>query len=266
MELSEFTFLIITFLFFMIAAIYSSVGHAGASGYTVVLTLFGASPAFFRPVSLILNIAVGLIGLIRFHRAGFINYKKVFPFVITSMPLSFLAAQINVDKRIFFLLLGLLLLFSGLRFLLSKKATKFDDAKINNASEELISSFSLSPIPRYQALLSGALIGFFSGITGTGGAIFFTPLILTAKWVHPKEASGLSTLFVLANSIFGFAGIWKSSQIIPLSSGIPWTFAVALGAFIGTHFGITKFSSLNIKKVLGAVLLLASFKLFVNAF
>lgn len=246
MEVGE--FLIVSILFFVVAAVYSSVGHAGASGYAAVLAFFSFAPEIMRPTSLILNIVVGSLGLYRFYRAGLIDFKKVLPFLVTSTPAAFFSGSLNVDKRVFFVLLGLLLLFSGGRLLFrAGKALKEED--------------SLRRIHLPVALGAGGLIGFFSGMTGTGGAIFFTPLLLGARWAHPREASGLSVAFVLANSIFGLAGIWKGVSGVPYQMVAQWGAIVLIGAIVGTYLGISRLPEAKLKQVLGFVLLIASVKL-----
>lgn len=251
MDILSVDFFLITILFFIVAIVYSSIGHAGASGYTAVMALIGVSPLFMRPTSLILNIAVGLIGFYRFNKAELIEIKKVTPFLLSSMPIAFSSSQLNLNKKYFYLALGLILLVSGL-VLLQKKKMILDELKINNISWPL-------------AIICGGIIGFLSGITGTGGAIFFTPLLLHMKWTTPKQASGLSVVFVLANSIFGLAGISQTGTFFNLNMMFLWILTVTIGALIGTHCGIFKYSSWNIQKVLSFVLILASLKLFLNA-
>ena len=143
--------------------------------------------------------------------------------------------------------MGLVLLFSGSKFLFSRSA-KSDSASIKEA-------------PVFSSLVWGGAIGFLSGITGTGGAIFFTPLILKMNWADPKKAAGLSVVFVLANSIFALAGIFKSSQFFDFKLSALWAASVILGAIVGTHFGVFKFSNNKIQKVLGVVMVIAAVKL-----
>ena len=247
MEAVQIDHLVMAFLFFVVAVVYSSVGHAGASGYSAVMALFNIAPVLMRPTSLMLNLVVGSIGLYRFQKAGLINLKVVGPFLITSMPSAYWAAQLNVEKKYFYLALGLVLLFSGSKFLLSRSA-KSDSASIKEA-------------PVFASLVWGGVIGCLSGITGTGGAVFFTPLILKMNWADPKKAAGLSVVFVLANSIFALAGIFKSSQFFDFRLSALWVVAVILGAIVGTHFGVSKFSNNKIQKVLGVVMVVAAVKL-----
>lgn len=252
MEAIQIDHIIMAALFFVVAVIYSSVGHAGASGYSAVMALFNVAPVLMRPTSLMLNLIVGSIGLYRFKKAGLVNLRAVGPFLITSMPAAYWAARMDIKKQHFYLALGLVLLFSGVK-LMTRKPTGDDVNEVKNA-------------PMLVALISGGIIGFFSGITGTGGAIFFTPLLLKMKWADPKNAAGLSVVFVLANSIFGLAGILKSSEFFDFRLSIIWVMAVVIGAIIGTHLGVFKFSNTKIQKMLGVVMTIAAIKLLYMSF
>lgn len=246
---------LISVCFFIVAAIYSSIGHAGASGYTAVLALFSYSPVLLRPTSLLLNIVVGVIGLYRFYQSKMIDFKKVFPFLVGSIPLTYLSARFNVDKKIFYTALGVLLFYSSITLLFPKVLN------LMNSKNNFELDKSLKPIQWPLALLFGSIIGVFSGITGTGGAIFFTPLVLHLKWAQARAASGMSIVFVLVNSIFGFAGTFKAFENQGSSNIFIWIIAVSLGAFVGTHIGINKLNEQMLRKVLGFVLLFASIKL-----
>ncbi len=253
MELSLIDYGLVCFGFFIVAIVYSSVGHAGASGYTAVLAFVNFSSLFFRPVSLTLNIVVGIIALIRFHKAKLIPYKKVLPFVIGSFPFSFYGAWLDVRREILFFLLGCILFYTALKFIVSFQEKSERDPVNNRCS-------------LWLAVLIGAMIGFMSGITGTGGAIFFTPLLLQFKWAQPRNAAGMSILFVFLNSISGVVGSYKVLPQIFTIELIPWIIFVCIGSMIGTFLGIAKFSNTSLKRMLGLVLIIASIKFFVMAF
>lgn len=246
MELIEFVLISLGFLFVAIA--YSSVGHAGASGYTAVLAFFSFTPEFMRPVSLLLNVAVGIIGLIRFYKADLIQFGKVGPFLLGSVPMTYLSARMPVDKSLFSGVLGGVLLLSAVKI--------FWDAYRGIQTRSL--RRKVNPL---IAVVSGAVIGVMAGLTGTGGAIFFTPLLIHFNWTNPREASGLSIVFVLVNSIFGLAGTLQTSPSLPLQWVMPWIFVVLVGAFIGTKLSIQKFSGRNLKMMIGLVLFIAAIKL-----
>ena len=241
--------LLLSALFFAVAVLYSSVGHAGASGYLAAMALLGFAPEQMRPTALALNILVGGIGLLRFHRAGLVPWRKVLPFVSASVPTAYLAAQWQVPKETYGMLLG------GLLAAASVAAWRSGD-RIADSGETAASR----PVPWPAAVLAGALIGGLSGITGTGGAIFLTPLLLAMAWAHTREASGLSVAFVWLNSLAAVFGLLRSSQSFP--DALPlWLAAAAAGALLGTQLGIHRWPAHRLRKSLAIVLLIAAAKL-----
>lgn len=236
-------------LFLVVAILYSSVGHAGASGYLAAMALLGCAPEQMRPTALALNILVGSIGLFRFYGAGLIDIKKVLPFVITSAPCAFFAAKHPIAKESYSLLLGIFLIFAALAVFKSALAIK------NNESE-FVSKKIFWPL----AAIAGAAIGILSGLTGTGGAIFLTPLLLFAHWAHTREASGISVAFVFINSLTALAGLWHGGASFPDALPV-WLIAVAIGALIGTQLGIHRLPIRGLRYALSAVLLMAAGKL-----
>lgn len=239
-------------LFFLVAALYSSVGHAGASGYLAAMALLGFAPEQMRPTALVLNIMVGGIGLWRFHRASLVPWRKVLPFVLASIPAAYLTAQWKVPKETYSMLLGGLLAAAAVGAWHSG-----DRIALNGESP------ASNRIPWPAALLTGALIGCLSGITGTGGAIFLTPLLLAMAWAHTREASGLSVAFVWLNSLAAILGLLRSRQEFP--DALPlWLVAVALGALLGTQLGIHHWPAHRLRKGLAVVLAIAAGKLLLS--
>jgi len=236
-------------LFFLVAALYSSVGHAGASGYLAAMALLGFAPEQMRPTALVLNILVGGIGLLRFHKAGLVPWRKVLPFVIGSIPAAFVSAQWKVPKETYSVILALVLLVAATGAWRSGMMI----ARTGEATQS-------KPILPFSALLLGAAIGVLSGITGTGGAIFLTPLLLAMAWAHTREASGLSVAFVWLNSLAAILGLMRSEQTLP--DALPlWLIAVALGALLGTQLGIHQWPTHRLRKGLAIVLAIAAGKL-----
>jgi uncharacterized protein len=241
-------------IFFVVAALYSSVGHAGASGYLAAMALLGLAPEQMRPTALCLNILVGSIGLIGFYRAKLIDIKKVLPFIITSAPCAFFAAKHPIPKESFSLLLGIFLIFASLAVF--KSAIDLPKSESENET-------TLRKIFWPVATIVGACIGVLSGLTGTGGAIFLTPLLLFAHWAHTREASGISVAFVFINSITALAGLNHAGANLP--SALPiWLIAVAIGAIIGTQLGINRLPIRGLRFALSAVLFIAAGKLFIG--
>lgn len=236
-------------LFLLVAILYSSVGHAGASGYIAAMALVGLAPEQIRPTALSLNLLVGGIGLFRFWRGGFVRWRNILPFVLASAPAAFFSAQLTLPKERYSLLLGGVLLAAAVGVFRSVSHAEADD----NASEG-------RTVPWLAGLLAGGAIGTLSGLTGTGGAIFLTPLLLFARWMPTREASGTSVAFVWINSLTALAGLLQSEQTLPAMLPL-WMGVVAVGALIGTQFGLKWLPVKGLRLALGCVLLIASAKL-----
>ena len=228
---------------FLGAILYTSVGHAGASAYIAIMTLFDVPPLVIKPTALTLNIFVSSYTSFRYMRSNFFN-KSLFKYlVIGSIPAAFIGGHINLPSQIYKPIIGILLLISGVRFLVQALQVDRAQRSINSG----------------LAVLIGACVGLLSGITGTGGGIFLSPMIIWLGWVSVKQASGTVAGFIFVNSVAGMLGNVQSAQSLPAELPL-FVVAVLLGAFIGTRFGISRFSSTGIKRALGLVLLIAGAK------
>ena len=241
--------ILLALLFFAVAVLYSSVGHAGASGYIAAMALLGFAPEQMRATALALNLLVGGIGLFRFWRGGHVRWRNVLPFVLASAPAAFFAAQVKLPADSYSLLLGLVLLVAAAGVFRSASRAESDD----------IESIGRR-VPWLPGLLIGATIGVLSGLTGTGGAIFLTPLLLFARWMPTREASGTSVAFVWINSLTGLAGLLHASGTLPQALPM-WLVAVALGAVLGTQLGLRWMPVKALRHALGVVLVIAALKL-----
>ena len=228
----------------LVAFLYSAVGHAGASGYIAVMTLFGLAPTVIKPSALVLNILVATLTFYQFWRAGHFAWPLFWPFAVLSVPLAFLGGYINLPTHYFKILVGLVLLYSAVRFFF---ASKTDDQEIVPPAKPL-------------ALVTGAGLGLLSGLTGTGGGIFLTPLLIFFRWSKTKTASAVSALFILVNSIAGLLGNVSSTRQLPLFA-LPIAITAIVGGAIGAYLGSRQFSAGFIKKLLAVVLLIAGCKL-----
>jgi uncharacterized membrane protein YfcA len=228
---------------FVIAVLYSSVGHAGASGYIAVMSLLSMAPDVIKPTALSLNILVAAIATWQFYRAGYFSWALFWPFAVLAVPFAFVGGHLNLPTHLFKMLLGVVLLYSALRFFIQSKQV-----------------LQIHEPPRTLALASGAGIGFLSGLTGTGGGIFLTPLLLFMGWADAKRAAAVSALFVLVNSTSGLAGNFSATNSLPPFI-IPLLIAAALGGSLGSYFGSRRIQSAAIKKLLAIVLLIAGLKL-----
>ncbi|WP_188310294.1 sulfite exporter TauE/SafE family protein [Arenimonas fontis] len=236
-------------LFFLIATLYSSVGHAGASGYLAAMALLGLAPEQMRPTALALNLLVGGIGLLRFHRAGLVPWRRLPPFVLASAPATYLAARTPVPQETYALVVGALLLVAAL--LLLRSALRQHGTGDERPPRQVRWTYAL-PV--------GAAIGTLSGLTGTGGAIFLTPLLLFARWAPIREAAGLSVAFVWVNSVLGMAGVWQATGALPTALPL-WLAAVALGGMLGSWLGVHRLPPRGLRIALSLVLMIASGKL-----
>lgn len=235
--------LLICLAILVVAFLYSSVGHAGASGYIAVMTLFGLAPSVIKPAALVLNILVASLTAWQFWRAGHFSWRLFWPFALLSAPFAFLGGYINLPTHLFKILVGLVLLFSAVRFLIQTGPDKEPKEP-----------------PRPVALSVGAGLGLLSGLTGTGGGIFLTPLLIFMRWARTKTASAVSALFILVNSISGLLGNITSTRELPLFA-LPMVVAAVSGGAVGSYLGSRQFSPVFIKKLLAVVLTIAGLKL-----
>jgi uncharacterized protein len=241
----DFSFIILTFaLLLLIAFLYSSVGHAGASGYLAVLALLSFPLESIKPTSLVLNIVVSLIASYKFISAGYFNRKVFLSFALTSIPFAFVGGYLKIEPYWF-------KIFAGF-FLLSSATLLLVKAYIKPRIE-------LAPVNIYFAATIGAVIGLISGLLGVGGGIFLSPLIILLGYANIKDASGIAALFILCNSILGLAGHYLSLQTLD-TSVVLWILAVAIGGYIGSHFGSKKFNNKFIVLFLFIVLVTAGLK------
>lgn len=233
----------LTIAILVVAFLYSSVGHAGASGYIAVMSLFSLAPSVIKPAALVLNILVASIGTFQFWRAGHFSWRLFWPFAVLAIPFAFVGGYLDLPTHIFKVLVGIVLLFSAVRFLLRP------------APDTVIQE------PSYAAAIPiGAGLGLLSGLTGTGGGIFLTPLVLLMRWARTKTAAAVSALFILVNSISGLLGNFSSTHRLP-SFALVLAIAAVIGGTAGSYLGSRRFEHTTIKRLLAIVLLIAGTKL-----
>jgi len=237
--------LLLAFFMFLGAALYTSVGHAGASAYIALMALFSVPAVVMRPTALVLNILVASFTSVRYLRAGLFRWRTLWPFLVGALPMAFLGGYIQLPGHIYRPLVGVILLLAALRLLWPK---------------ELRSNHEWTDPPIWLAVMAGALIGLLSGLTGTGGGIFLSPIILFLAWSETRTASGVAAVFILFNSIAGLLGNLASVKALPPDLSM-FAIAVLLGAVVGTTLGIGKLAQQGVLKALGVVLLVAGLKL-----
>jgi uncharacterized membrane protein YfcA len=230
----------------VVAFLYSSVGHAGASGYIAVFTLFGYTPEAIRPIALVLNILVATIGTVQFVRAGHFSWKLFWPFGLPALPLAFLGGYLTLPSKPFKILVGVVLLASAAWFLFKPGP----DGEVKEPAKPV-------------AMGVGGLLGFLAGLTGTGGGVFLTPALIILKWARTKTAAATSVVFILLNSIAGLAGYatnMKTFLLIPATA--VWFIVLAIGGgFVGSYLGARRLDVTIVKRLLAVVLVIAGIKL-----
>jgi uncharacterized membrane protein YfcA len=227
----------------IVAFLYSSVGHAGASGYIAVMSLLSLAPEVIKPTALMLNILVASIGTFQFWHAGYFSWRLFWPFALLAVPMAFVGGYLNLPAQVFKILVGVILLYSAVRFLMPAPTEREPSAP-----------------PRAVALASGGFIGLLAGLTGTGGGIFLTPLLLLAGWARVKTAAAVSALFILCNSIAGLVGNIGGTKQFPRFA-LVLVAAAAVGGTVGSYLGSRRFDPAMIKRLLAVVLVIAGTKL-----
>ncbi len=234
----------LSILIFAAGLLYSSVGHAGASGYLAAMALFGLAPEVIKPTALTLNILVAAIAAFQFYRAGFFSWNKFWPFAVTSIPFAFIGGTISITGLIYKQIVGIVLLFTACHFFRHRQKG------IGDISEQV-------PVP--LAMLSGAGIGLLSGAVGVGGGIFLSPLILFMGWAGTKQTAGVSAAFILMNSIAGLAGHFSSVRFLPSEIYI-LAFVALLGGIMGSGLGSRRLTNPALYSLLAVVLVIAGVK------
>jgi uncharacterized membrane protein YfcA len=229
----------------LVAFLYSSVGHGGASGYLGLMALFGIDVILMKPSALILNLFVSSIAFIAYYRAGHFRLQLLLPFVLTSIPAAFLGATLELPPELYKKILGVALFIAALRILIRPG----EDGERKKLSVPL-------------ALLCGTLIGFFSGMIGIGGGIILSPLLLLTRWGGMKETAAASAAFIFLNSAAGLSG--------HLSAGLEvspriflWIVVVVIGGLLGSWSGGFRLTVMQLRYLITAVLLIACMKLFI---
>jgi len=220
-------------LLIVIAFLYASIGHGGASGYLGLMALFSISPMLMRSSALILNLFVAGVSFFAYYRGGYFKPKILIPFIITSIPLAFLGAMVDINPKLYKIILGVFLILAVARMIFLKP-NDHEDRK---------------QVPMIPALLIGAGLGFFSGMIGIGGGIILSPVLILLRWASIKEAAAVSAIFIFLNSGAGLLGVLQSRSIGNPEIAV-WILAAFAGGLLGSYAGSFKLSSLKLQYIL----------------
>jgi uncharacterized membrane protein YfcA len=239
----------IALLLFVGAALYASVGHGGASSYLAVMGLFSVAPAVMKPTALTLNILVATVATVKFYRAGLFKWELFWPFAIASIPAAFMGGATSLSARWYELVVGVVLLYAAVWMFRS--------------SLRSITSEAHRPA-LWAAIVAGVVIGFVSGITGVGGGIFLSPLLLYIGWSETRATSAVAAPFILVNSIAGLLGHLSSVSQLPVNLPV-WGAAALVGGWIGASYGSQRAPPPVLRRLLSLVLVVAGAKLILGA-
>ena len=240
-------------LFFCVAVPYTTVGHAGASGYIAAMALIGVAPEVMRPTALALNVLIAAFTAYRFRQASYFSWTGLWPFLAGSVPFAALGGAQKLSHGGYYAAVGVVLLFSALYLTWRALNT------LALASDETVQ------VRKLPAVFIGAAIGLLAGLTGTGGGIFLSPTVLFLGWAGPKSTAGISAPFILVNSIVALAAGSFTVQVLPAE--LPWFAASALaGGVVGTWLGLQRLRQRHLLLTLAVVMALAAFKLLLTAY
>ena len=241
--------LVLTALIFVAALLYASVGHGGASGYLAAMALVSVPVALMRPSALVLNILVSFVATYKFARVGAFSHRLFWPLALASIPFAYLGGTLELTSHLYKPLVGVVLIYAAWQ--------SFHTAQGS-------SNVELHPVKIWLLLVTGAALGLLSGLTGVGGGIFLSPILILGRWASTKVVSGIAAAFILVNSLAGFGGI--ASKAVPVSFGLTyWAAAALLGGYLGAEYGSRRLGNPMIQRLLSLVLLIAGIKMMATA-
>lgn len=242
-------FLLIPLIFFA-ALIFSAVGHGGASAYLATFALIGMAPASMRPAALCLNVLVASIALTKFYKVRAFDWPLFWPIALTSVPAAFIGGLVTLPNQTYKAVVGACLLYAA--WTIFSHANKSGDVMVK-------------PVAKPVLMGLGAGLGLLAGLTGVGGGIFLSPILLHFNWAKPKVISGVAAAFILANSIAGLVGFLSKTPILPAGL-VYWALAAIVGGLIGAEYGSKRLTNPTIRKLLAAVLVFAGSKMLLASF
>ncbi len=229
------------------AFVYASVGHGGASAYLAAMALAGVAPQEMRPIALVLNVVVSAVATYKFWRAGHFRWRLFWPFAAVSIPAAYAGGAITLPGQAYKMIVGVVLVYAAWQLWRSARAG--DEMR------------EVREPPLGVAMVIGGALGLLSGLTGVGGGIFLSPLLLILGWAGTKQTSAVAAPFILVNSIAGLAGAFMSRSI-----SLPWhvwilVAGVLVGGLLGAEYGSRRFTNPLIRRMLAVVLAVAGVKM-----
>ena len=234
-----------------VALLYASVGHAGATGYIAVMTLFGLDPQVIRPTALMLNVIVASIVTAQFWRAGHFRPRLFLPLAVASVPAAAAGGAASLPTAAFEAIVGVVLLFSAVRIVVEPRG-EAGDADVDPTGASRFTSLFLIAL--------GGSLGLLSGLTGVGGGVFLTPALLALRVAPVKQVAAVSDPFILVNSIAGLLGGFAAGRPLP-PIGLAVIGAVVVGGAVGSQLGAFRVSPQGLRRLMGVVLVVAGLKL-----
>ncbi len=226
---------------------YAAVGHGGASAYIAAMALAGIAPAEMRPIALVLNVLVSSLGTWKFHRAGHFRWRLFWPFAVVSIPFAYLGGAITLPGHAYKILVGVVLLYAAWQ--LWRSAGAGDEMR------------EVREPPLLLAMVIGAAMGMLAGLTGVGGGIFLSPLLLMLGWAGTKQTSAVAAPFILVNSLAGLAAVFMTKGAVLPDYVVFLAVAVLAGGWLGAEYGSRRFANPFIRRLLAVVLALAGGKM-----
>lgn len=248
MDIATQTLLIVP-LIFIAALLYASVGHGGASGYLAVMALLAVAPNEMRPAALSLNVLVSSVALYKFYRVNAFSWQILLPIIAGSIPCAFVGGLITLPSHLYKPIVGVVLIIAAWQ--------------IFRRAQQQVNVISVQP-KSVVLVVMGCALGFLSGLTGVGGGIFLSPLLILLNWAETKTISGVAAAFILVNSIAGLAGVLASGSTLPEDLFI-WGLAAIIGGWIGAEYGSRRLANPTIRQLLALVLLIAGVKMILTA-
>jgi uncharacterized protein len=245
MEPSILAYLIVCI--FIVAVLYSCVGHGGASGYIAVMTLFGLTPMVIKPTALVLNILVSAIASVQFYRAGYFRWPVFWRFALTSIPFACIGGYYVLPAYTYKYVIVIILWFSAVQLFVRP---------VLPTSEIRLPSTAFT-------LLMGAFLGLLSGLIGIGGGIFLSPLLILMGWAGNKETAAVSAFFILVNSCSGLLGFLSADHTIPsyaFTYALTFALMAVSGGFAGSYIGSRQLPVLGVQRLLSVILAIAGYR------